>query len=481
MFKLRFCILIIFISTLGASGQTANPQRSQLDPAFWGVILDDPATKNVTVKRDVTYMTTAAGAQTIDIYTPPGAKANERYPAVIFLNAIGDRPGDKVKNWGIYASWPRLIAAHNMIGISMDADGERIQDSLRGLFDFLAQDGAKHGIDAGRLGVYAASANVTQSSIYLMGENASKGIKAAALFYGGVPNLVYRKDLPVLFIVAEGDMAGGIGQGVPGLWQRVVDTRAPWAVVFASRMPHAFDAFEDTDESRQHVMQALAFWKTHLEPVPVPSWTPSPARAIVSATYGNDYQRTADLLTKYTAENPNEAQGFVMLGRVLQQLQRPDDAVRAFEKALVLDPVNMRAHGGLGQIRSGQRRYEEAVTHLTKAIEGGFRNSQTYGQLAFAQMGLNRNEDAIRSYESAFAMGIPPGANTRGLAYFNMACGYARLKQNDKAFEMLGKAVDEGFNRRASYETDEDLSPLKADPRFADLLKRLPAAAAPAQ
>ena len=472
MFKVIFAILLITISGLTILGQ--NDQRSQLDPANWGVILDHPAAKNVTVKRDVTYYTSPAGAQTIDIYTPPGSKAGDKYPAVIFLNAIGDRPGDKVKNWGIYSSWPRLIAAHNMIGISMDADGERIQDSLKGLFDFLAKDGAKHGIDADRLGVYAASANVTQSSIYLMGESASKGIKAAALFYGGVPNLVYRKDLPVLFIVAEGDIAGGLGQGVPGLWQKVIDAKAPWTVAFASRMPHAFDAFEDTDESRRHVMQAIAFWRTHLQPVPATSWTLSAARAIVSSTYGNDFQKTVDLLTRYVADNPNETQAHVMLGRALQQLRKFDESAAAFERALALDPANIRAHGGLGQLRSGQRRFEEAVTHLTKAIDGGFRNSQTYGQLAFAQMGTNRNEEAIKSYENAFAMGIPPGANTRGLAYFNMACAYTRLKQADKAFEMLNKAVEEGFNTRASYQDDADLAPLRSDPRFAELLKRLP-------
>ena len=358
MFNIKFCILIVLISALATLAQT-NTQRSPLDPANWGVVLDHPAAKNVTVKRDITYFTSPAGAQTIDIYTPPGAKAGEKLPAVIFLNAIGDRPGDKVKNWGIYSSWPRLIAAHNMIGISMDADGERIQDSLRGLFDFLAKDGAKHGIDADRLGVYAASANVTQSSIYLMGDGASKGIKAAALFYGGVPNLSYRKDLPVLFIVAEGDMAGGIGQGVPGLWQKVIDARAPWTVVFASRMPHAFDAFEDTDESRQHVMQALAFWKTHLQSVPAPSWTPSPARAIVSATYGNDYQKTADLLTKYMAENPNDAQGLILLGRTMGQLQRPDDAAAATSnvpsRLMPRIRVSMQASDSLGSDSAAMR------------------------------------------------------------------------------------------------------------------------------
>lgn len=69
---------------------------------------------------------------------------------------------------------------------------------------------AQHGIDGTRLGAYAASANTTQSLDYLMSETATKNIKAAALFYGGVPapNTTIRKDLPVLYILAEGDAPG---------------------------------------------------------------------------------------------------------------------------------------------------------------------------------------------------------------------------------------------------------------------------------
>ncbi|MEO6391275.1 MAG: tetratricopeptide repeat protein [Pyrinomonadaceae bacterium] len=468
------CTALIVLLAVAVAGQTAPPSdRSLLDPGVWGVIYDVPATKRVTVKRDIIYFTSPAGAQTVDIYSPPDAKGGVKLPAVIFLNAIGDRPGDQVKNWGIYSSWPRLVAAQGMVGISMDADGERIQDSLKAVFDFLVRDGAKHGIDADRLGVYAASANTTGSWTYLMSESVHKGIRAAAMFYGSAPPAgPLRRDLAVLCILAEGDLAG-FGQNLVPVWQRVAESRAPWTMVFASRMPHAFDAFEDNDESRRLVMQALAFWKTQLEPVPQPGWTPSAARAIVSATYGNDNQRTADLLIKYTADNPNDAQGFILLGRSLQQLRRTDEAVAAFERSLALKSDDMRAHGGLGQIRLTQQKYDDAARHLSRAIELGFRNSLMYGQLAFAQLALNQNEAALRSYEGAFATGIPPGANTRGVAYFNMATAYTRLKQTDKAFEVLGKAVAEGFNSRASYENDADLAPLRLDPRFASLLKRL--------
>ncbi len=82
-----------------------------------------------------------------------------------------------------------------------------------------------------------------------MSDGASKGIRAAAFYYGGTPapGTIIRQDLPVLFILAEGDLAG-LGQQAVSLWQRVTEARAPWTLLFASRMPHAFDAFADNDE-----------------------------------------------------------------------------------------------------------------------------------------------------------------------------------------------------------------------------------------
>jgi len=463
--------VLIFVFSISSFAQN---NQSQLDGRLYGVVYDVPATKDVTVREDVPY----AGSLKIDIYSPPGAKAGEKFPAVIFLNAIGDAPGQpKVKSWGIYRSFPRLVAAHGMVGISMEMDGARIQESLRALFDFLEKDGAKHGIDGSRLGVYAASANVTQSTVYLMGDGAAKGIRAAALYYGGAPSpeTRIRADLPVLFILAEGDLAG-LGQSAVGLWQRVTEARAPWTLLFASRQPHAFDAFADTDESRRIIQQSIAFWKSNLEPVPQPSWKPSLARATVAATYSNNPQKAAEALNKWIAENPKDVVAYQQLGRALSQLRRLDEADAAYQKALELGGSDAGIYLGLGQLRAGQKRYEEAVNYLAKAIDGGARNSFVYGQLAFAQLGLNRNEDALKTYEKAFEAGIPPGAATRGLAYYNMACAYARLKQFDKAFEMLNKTIDEGYTNRQTFETDTDLAPLRDDTRFQTLLARLPKA-----
>lgn len=81
--------------------------------------------------------------------------------------------------------------------------------------------------------------------------------------------------------------------------------------------------------------------------------------------------------------------------------------------------------------RAAQKRWDDAVLCLTKDINLEARNNPVYRPL-----------------------------------------GSARLKQNDKAFEMPGKAVDEGFSNRNSFETDGDLAPLRVDERFQTLLAR---------
>jgi tetratricopeptide (TPR) repeat protein len=282
-----------------------------------------------------------------------------------------------------------------------------------------------------------------------------------------------RADLPLLFIVAQGD-APGMGAPLGALWGRVVEAKAPWSLLFASNLPHGFDAFSDNDDARRVIQQSLAFWKSHLEPVPQPPWKPSAARAIVAAIYGAEPERTAELLAGWIKENPNDATARIQYGRALLQLRRFDEAAAAYEKALALGANDPGVFSGLGQIKFDQRQYEQAIPLLTRAIEGGMRNSFLYGRLASAQLHAGRNEEAVKTYIKAFEAGIPPGANTRGVAYFNLACGYTRLGQKDKAFEALTGAVAEGFTDRNAYETDEDLGPLRAEPRFQELLGRLP-------
>ncbi|MDQ2670190.1 MAG: tetratricopeptide repeat protein, partial [Gemmatimonadota bacterium] len=182
--------------------------------------------------------------------------------------------------------------------------------------------------------------------------------------------------------------------------------------------------------------------------------------------------RTAELLGRWVEVNPDDSEAIRQYARTLVQLQRYDEAGPLYERAYALDPTHPGVLSGLGQMRVGQQRWEEAADLLNRAIASGVQHSMIYGQLGWAQLHLGRNAEAARSYERAFELGIPPGRGTRGIAWYNLACAYARLGERDSAFAALEQAVAEGMNDRAAFERDEDLAPLRSDPRFAALFAR---------
>lgn len=469
MQKLTIFVLFFVLSTHLFAQKNPQPQNSSLDIRQFGVVYEIPEMKNVRLTPGIIYFKDAKSELKIDVYTPPGTKLREKRPAVIFFNAVGDDPESKPKDWAIYKTWAKLVAAHGFIGVTMEADGERIQANLSSLFDFIEKDGDKYGIDANSLGVYAASANVTQSSDFLLNPNAPKGIKAAVLYYGGAPETSLRKDLPVLFITAEGDRQR-MGESTLALWRRIVETGAPWTMVFASNQPHAFDSLSDTPEARRLIQQTIAFWKSNLETPPAQtSQTATEERAIMAAIYGNNPQKAAELLKPYVGKNPNDVLALGQYGEVLQQLKRFDESLAAFQKALALKPNDAELYGAIGRLHYARQNYPEAAQYLSKGISFGLNGAFIFNLLANAQMANNQPLEAIKSYEKAIERGI-----TKNGAYYNIACAYIRLNQNDRAFEYLNKAIDEGFINRATFEADTDLASIRPDPRFKQLLERLP-------
>jgi tetratricopeptide (TPR) repeat protein len=305
-----------------------------------------------------------------------------------------------------------------------------------------------------------------------MGASCAKGIRAAAFFYGwpDVPEL--RRDLPVLCIVAESDATRG-ADFYGALWGRVMSARAPWSLQYASGLPHAFDAFSDTDASRRIIQQALAFWRSHLELVPQPPWQPSEERAVVEASYWGDDARLRSVLGGYIAKHPDDPAGYALRGMHLSRNQGYREAKPDLEKALALGSDDPGVKGCLGMTLAGEGAHARAVELLEAAIAGGWSGSQALGELGHSQLVLGRNEDAVRSYEQSLALGIPEGPNTLGLANYNLACGYARLGKSEQALTCIERAVAQRFGTRAAYERDADFAPLREEERFLVALDQL--------
>src|SRR4029077_19020673 len=87
-------------------------------------------------------------------------------------------------------------------------------------------------------------------------------------------------------------------------------------------------------------------------------------------------------------------------------------------------------------------------------------------RLGAALRELGKYQDALAAFEKA---------NAAGAALFGEygeAAVYTAMKQLDKAFEHLEKAVQQGYGQPEVMSSDPHLAALRSDPRFAKLLEQ---------
>jgi thioredoxin-like negative regulator of GroEL len=79
-------------------------------------------------------------------------------------------------------------------------------------------------------------------------------------------------------------------------------------------------------------------------------------------------------------------------------------------------------------------------------------------------------------YEESLAtdLDVVARAPDRSEFRYDLACSYALLRRADEAFAELSRAVELGFDDGAHLRADPDLDAIRADPRFAALLARVP-------
>lgn len=107
-----------------------------------------------------------------------------------------------------------------------------------------------------------------------------------------------------------------------------------------------------------------------------------------------------------------------------------------------------------------QRKFQEAATALGDVVKDEPNNGRAWYLLGMSLHSLGKYEQAIAAFEKNVAIAQNPGS------MYNIACGYARLNNADKAFEWLEKSLNGGGAAFANLDTDADLESLRKDARF---------------
>jgi len=108
-----------------------------------------------------------------------------------------------------------------------------------------------------------------------------------------------------------------------------------------------------------------------------------------------EYDRALSEGQRAVELNPNSATSATMFGWTLRSVGRYEDAIKEYERALRLDPLdNGFILAQMGATYLMMRRYEDSISICKKAVERNFRNLPAHLTLAMAYSASDKMDEA---------------------------------------------------------------------------------------
>jgi tetratricopeptide (TPR) repeat protein len=147
--------------------------------------------------------------------------------------------------------------------------------------------------------------------------------------------------------------------------------------------------------------------------------------------------------------------------------RRYEEAADACRRALELDAHLPTANMYLGQIEEYRRRFPGAILRFQKAYEA----SAT--PLHLANLGHACGRSGNRSEAMKVLTQLSTLSKTRYVSPYAFALVYIGLADTEKAFESLQRAIKERCPTLTMLKVDPVFDHLRADPRFASMIKQI--------
>jgi serine/threonine protein kinase/Tfp pilus assembly protein PilF len=177
-------------------------------------------------------------------------------------------------------------------------------------------------------------------------------------------------------------------------------------------------------------------------------------------------------------------------GLYLSEMGRFDESLASINKALAIDPRSPYIHADLGRILFYARLYDESLAQYRKTMEMAPNYSTYYGELLYLyeQMGMEREWFVLQGllYGGDWAIEVTKGGLKtywqKQFQYLNRddiaptyyrAEVFARVGKNDLAIEELNRMYQIRDHQMAQLNVNPVFDPLRADPRFQELLRRM--------
>jgi serine/threonine protein kinase/Tfp pilus assembly protein PilF len=199
--------------------------------------------------------------------------------------------------------------------------------------------------------------------------------------------------------------------------------------------------------------------------------------------------------------NPNSATAHHWYGDYLANMGRSQEGLRQTRKAQELDPLSLIINTTLGWQLYLAHQNDAAAEQLRKVldIDAKFAPARRILEEVYAQMGnqkaavaerekiisLSGSPELAAAIEEDFAKsgykgvlqswldGLTEISKHGYVSSYSIAQAYMRMGEKEKTFEWLQKAYEEHDSGLVSIAVEPMFEPVRSDPRFKDLLRRL--------
>jgi serine/threonine-protein kinase len=205
---------------------------------------------------------------------------------------------------------------------------------------------------------------------------------------------------------------------------------------------------------------------------------------------GSEYKQTIDL-------NPSLVEAHIEYAWALMAMGHFTEAIVEANHSLHLDPLSVPANLTLGSVYFYAHQYDQAIAQWQKTAELEPNDSRAHDDLAIIYEQMGMYDDAVKARQKVMSLSgaKPEEIAALGRIYdqsgyqgylvwrleglkrtnfpYSTASIYARLGDKDQALTLLEKAYKEHAGPMFLLKVHPKWDPLRSEPRFQDLLRRM--------
>jgi Tfp pilus assembly protein PilF len=191
----------------------------------------------------------------------------------------------------------------------------------------------------------------------------------------------------------------------------------------------------------------------------------------------------AAAITAYQQSDLKSAIVWNNIGMAYHHLFALEEARKAYQQALTLNPRFAPAANNLAAVYYGQHEFGVAEHWYKKALKHTSESAVIYCNLGTAYFAEDKMKKGLKMYQKAFSIdadvfspnraAMVEGGGSReqrvAINYY-IAQTFASAGKQEQALLYLRKAMDEGFRDRKRLDEDKDFAALRTTPEFQKLL-----------